>query len=146
MNRIMWIIFVLLFVSMSFAVEREKTTKQEKTTERKVIDVKREILTVYDTTGRVINQLRDAKGWHKISGTVTLTSGVDTVNINISKVNGRQDLSFTSASTYSGRAWSTDIANRAKGYTILPLSGTQFVVVSSDNTDTATINFVVEGE
>lgn len=142
----MWIIFVLLFVPMSFAVEREKTVKREKTTERKVIDVKREILTVYDTTGRVINQLRDAKGWHKVSGTVTLVSGVDTVNINTSKVNGRQDLSFTSTSTYSGRAWSTNIANRAKVYTILPLSGTQFVVVSSDNTDTATINFVVEGE
>ena len=144
MNRIMWVIFVLVFVSFSSAVERENTT--EKKTDRKVMDVKREILTVYDTTGRVVNQAQDAKGWHKVSGTVTLVSGVDTVSVNTSKVNGRQDLSFTSASTYSGRAWSTDIANRAKVYTILPLSGTQFVVVSSDNTDTATINFVVEGE
>jgi hypothetical protein len=140
MNRITWILFVLLLVPITFAVEVKKTE------DRKNTDTKREILTVYDTAGRVVNQAQDSKGWHRVSGTVKLVAGVDTVTINTSKANGRQDSSFKSASTYYGRGQSSDIANRAKVYSILPLSGTRFVVVSSDDTDTATINFVVEGE
>ncbi len=110
------------------------------------LEMKREILTVYNSTGRVVNQYEDAKGFHRISGLAKLVAGVDTINLNTNVTNGLQDLSFRADSTYNGLAWSSVIGNRAKTYSILPVNGTQFIVISSDATDTATIRWQVAGE
>ena len=108
--------------------------------------VKRQIKTRYDINGRPVNQSQDAKGFHRIVGSCTLSSGVDTISLNTSTADGRNDISFISSSTFSGTVWSANIANRSKTYSIMPLSGTRFVVVSSDTGDTAAVQFVVEGE
>ncbi len=107
--------------------------------------VKGQVKTIYDITGRVVNQSEDAKGFHRVFGFTKLVAGLDTVNLNTTIVNGLQDVSFISVSTYWGRAWSLDPANDST-YKVIPLSGSRFIVKSSGETDTATINFVVEGE
>lgn len=109
------------------------------------VKVKRQVRTVYDINGRVVNQAQDAKGFHRVSGSTKLVAGVDTVTLNSGTVNGKQDISFTGAGTYWGRAWSLTPTNDST-YKVVPISGTQFLIKSSGGTDTATVNFVVEGE
>ncbi len=107
--------------------------------------VKGEIKTIYTIGGRPINQSVDAKGLHRVFGSTKLTAGVDTLILNTAIGGGLQDVSFISSSTYWGRAWSLDPANDST-YKVIPLSGNKFIVKSSGGTDTATVNFVVEGE
>jgi len=103
------------------------------------------VRTVYDVEGRPINQSQEAKGYHRVAGKATLKNGVDTVTINTSTADGRQDMSFLGDSTYSGMAWSLDAGNGNR-YWIVPIGGNKFVVMSSDTTDNATVRFQVEGE
>ena len=108
--------------------------------------VKGEIKTVYDvTTGRPVNQSQDAKGYHWGIGTVKLVTGRASVSINTSTADEAQDMSFISASTYRGSVWSSDTSN-AFTYTVRPIDGQQFLIVSSSGTDTSTVNYFVEGE
>lgn len=109
-------------------------------------DAQRKTKTIYDVLGRAKNQGFDNKGLHRITGSCTLTNGVDTVTLNSSPADGKNDVTFLSDTTYSGRVWSTNIDNRANRYYIIPISGKQFIVVSSDAADTATVRYIVEGE
>lgn len=106
----------------------------------------KQLRTTYTRDGLPINRGAVAKGFHRVAGETTLVAGVDTVSLNTSIQGGKQDISFTDATSYSGRAWSMDLANRAKVYSVLPISGSKFVVVSSSGTDTVTVKYVLEGE
>lgn len=112
---------------------------------RQVEIVKGQIKTNYDITGRPVNQAEDAKGRHRVLGSATLVNGVDTISLNTSTQNGRQDVSFIDNSTYFGQAWIVG-GNGGKTYEIRAIAGNKFVIVSSDTTDTNTVNFQVEGE
>jgi len=103
-----------------------------------------EILTTYSPDGEPIHQSQDAKGWHRQFGAATLDNGRAIVNLNSSPAEGKQDVSFMADSTYRGVAWSLDTTN-TNIYWIIPLSGTQILVKSSDNADTATVRFLLEG-
>ncbi len=108
-------------------------------------DTEGKVKTVYDINGRPVNQSQDAKGLHRVSGTVKLVAGLSTVTLNTNISNGRQDISFISESTYRGQVWVSDTSN-SNIYGIYPQSGTQFIIVSSDAADTNTVNYWVEGE
>ena len=79
--------------------------------------VEKKVKTVYDHNGRPINQGQDRKGWHRVGGSVTLSSGRAIVTLNTSAAEGRQDVGFISDSTYAGTAWSLD-TNNGKTYKI----------------------------
>jgi hypothetical protein len=112
---------------------------------RQVDRLDKRIKTTYSILGRVVNQAQNAKGLHRVSGNTKLVAGVDTITLNVSTALGRQDVSYLSSSSYRGWAWSLDPANDST-YKVVPLSGTQFLIKSSGGTDTATVQFVVEGE
>ncbi len=105
------------------------------------------VKTVYDIgTGRPVNQSEHAKGYHRAVREIKLGgSGYDTITVNSSISDGRQDLSFIDHTTYFGRVWSLDADNESS-YRIIPISGTQFIIISSDSTDTGTVRVMVEGE
>lgn len=104
------------------------------------------VKTRYDISGRPVNQGQNLKGFHRVVGSCKLVSGIYTVTLNSSTAESRQDISFTNATTYSGRAWTLNVADRSKIYSVKPISGIKFNVVSSDTADTATVQFEVEGE
>lgn len=101
------------------------------------------IKTVYSTSGRPVNQSEQAKGWHRVSDSVQLSAGQTTVTLNTSTENGAYDVSFLNFGTYHGQAHSSDTS---KTYRVIPLTGSQFLIKSSDGSDTATVYFTVEGE
>jgi len=107
--------------------------------------VEGKIKTIYGPDGRPINQSETAKGWHQVAGTVKLSYGWGSVTLNTSTVDQKQDVSFLDSTSYRGLAWSLD-TNNTNTYTVIPRSGTRFVVRSSVRSDTATINYRVEGE
>lgn len=106
---------------------------------------KGEILTTYDADGTPVNQGIERKGYHRVTGQKTLINGRATVHMNTSIEGGRRDVSFLSASSYRGYAWSTDTTN-SNTYIVYPLTGRMAQIRSSDSTDTATINYALEGE
>ncbi len=143
MRRFLCVLALLLLGA--FAIVAADSTKAP-TVKEVVKQSEQKIKTRYSISGDVVNQAQNAKGYHRVTGTATLANGVDTVVLNASVSNGRQDVSFLADSTYFGTAWPLSISHRSKRYSVLPLSGTRFVVVSSDSTDTATVRFQVEGE
>lgn len=108
-------------------------------------DVERKLTTAYDIDGRPFNQSQDNPGLHTIFGTAKLSSGVDTVTLNTSVSDGRQNISFLGDSTYSGVVIPITAADTDR-YWIVPLSGNQFIIKSSDAADTSTVRFKVEGQ
>ncbi len=106
----------------------------------------KKIRTIYKSNGLPINRGFDGKGFHRVSGKSTLVSGVDTVTLNTDVGGGKSDISFSDSLSYWGRAWAASLAHRANTYSILPLTGSKFVVVSSSDTDTAAVNYSVEGD
>ena len=105
----------------------------------------KKIKTVYDINGRPVQQSESNKGWHRVSGSATLSSGKATISLNTSTANGKQDISFLADTTYFGSAWSTDTTSVYR-YRINPLSGTQFMIISDSSNDTSTVQFLVEGQ
>lgn len=109
-------------------------------------DIEGKVKTVYGTDGRPINQSENSKGYHRVSGSCKLKgTGVDTVSLNSSIADGRQDITFIGQSTYFGQAWSLSSAN-GNTYRVIPIGGNKFEIRSSSSTDTNTVNFQVEGE
>ena len=130
------------------AFEEARKRREEKKLRRLIQDeikkLQGEILTTYSTGGEPIYQSQDSKGWHRQLGAVKLEDGLATINLNTSPSEGKQDVSYMADSTYRGVAWSLDSAN-TKTYWIIPLSATEALIKSSDNTDTATVKFLLEG-
>lgn len=112
---------------------------------RTVVDLKRRVATTYDTTGVPLFQSQIAKGWHRVSGEVTLVSGKASVTFNSSPLTGRQDVSFQDSTSYRGHAWSLDTTN-TNTYRLYPVSGTRCIILSSDGADAGTVRFVAEGD
>lgn len=108
-------------------------------------DLEWRLKTTYTPDGRPVNQGIDAKGLHYVAGNVKLVSGRAIVELNTSTSEGRQDVSFIGATTYSGVAWSTDTSN-ANSYSVMPMSGIKFLVRSSSGTDTMTVYYRITGE
>lgn len=140
MRRNIIVIVLCVAICCPLAGEVEDTTKavQSKSVERK-------IKTIYDMNGRPVNQGQDRKGWHQVTGSTNLSSGKATMTVNTSTSLGRQDVSFLSPLTYRGFAWSLDTTNTNR-YWVVPLTGKTFMVKSSDGSDTATVQWKVEGE
>jgi len=107
--------------------------------------LERGLTTAYDETGRPLFQSQDNRGWHRVIGTATMVSGRDTVALNTSFADGRQDISYHSGSSYGGFAWSTSESNTAT-YRVIPLSGKSVLILSSSGSDTATVKFLIEGQ
>ena len=107
--------------------------------------VEKKIKTTYDQYGRPKNQGEVRKGQHRVTGSVALSSGKATITVNTSTVEGRQVVGFIDSTTYRGVSWSLDTTNTNR-YWIVPLSGNKFMVISSDITDSANIQWKVEGE
>lgn len=143
----------LVIVQLIFSQELPRTFKlpdsqpvidkkiQDQTT---LLDLK--LRTIYGVDGLPFNRGIGAAGFHRVSGVCKLVAGVDTVILNTSISDGKNDISFTDSTTFHGTAWSMALGNRGNVYTVLPLSPIKFVVVSSDVTDTATILFSLEGD
>lgn len=147
MNRLVEIaIIVILLCLMVLLALCTKTFGEEKPVDEQVKKAKNEILTTYTKDGRPANQGQHQKGRHYVAGSSVLSSGVDTVALNTSITEGRQDVSFKDSSSYGGRVTPISLVHRSKNYWVKPLSGKRFVVVSSDEADTATVNWIVEGE
>lgn len=123
------------------------TTKQvdQQHYSKMLIDIKRPLLTTYDTEGRPRFQSQIAKGFHRVEGEVTLSSGKANVTFNNSPLTGRQDVSFQDSSSYRGHAWSLDTTN-TNTYRLYPVSGTRCIILSSDGADASTVRFVAEGD
>ncbi len=107
--------------------------------------VEKKVKTTYDEYGRPINQGQVRKGQHRVTGSIRLSSGKATVTVNTSPAQGRQSVGFLSSTTYRGVAWSLDTTNTNR-YWVVPLTGKTFMVKSSDGSDTATVQWKVEGE
>lgn len=126
-------------------VARDSSVQQERQSDylRKQIELK--VKTVYSVDGRPVNQALDAKGYHRITDSVKLVAGRANITLNTSTSDGKQDVSFLSWSTYAGQAWSRDTL-ATNTYQIIQITGSRFVVKSSDSADTSTVYFRVEGE
>lgn len=108
-------------------------------------DAKNEILTVYGSDGRPLYQSQDSKGWHRVIGSVTLSSGEATVTLNTSTSDGRQNISFQSSTSYRGYVNTVVDADKVNIYSISQNSGTSFDVFSDDGSDNSTVYYIVEG-
>ena len=82
---------------------------------------------------------------HDVQGECKLVAGVDTVIVNTNTSPGFANMEYKSKDTYSGYAFPL-ISGSGNTYQVIPISGSKFIVESSDNTDTATVRFLVEGE
>ena len=109
------------------------------------------VKTVYDITGRPVNQSEDAKGFHRVADSVTLTAGSAQITLNTSTADGKQDVSFIGSSTYNGSAWTTDSTSN-NTYKVYPLTSYIFKIKSYDSTgsfdatDVSTVYYRLEGE
>lgn len=103
------------------------------------------VRTRYGADGRPANQVQQNKGLHQVVGLAALASGRVTITLNTSTVDGRQDVSFMSDSTYRGIAWSMDTSN-TNTYKVYALTGSTILIKSSDGADTSTILYRLEGE
>lgn len=135
-------ILLLMFIGGALSQAQDTTRRVPGQT---LIDVKRPILTTYDTDGRPVFQSQIAKGFHRVEGEVTLVSGKASVTFNNSPLIGRQDISFQDSTSYRGYAWSLDTTN-TNTYRLYPVSGTRCIILSSDGADVGTVRFVVEGD
>jgi len=140
------ITFFISVLSASAAAEKADTAKA--IVEIKGVDEKKilgKVKTIYTIQGRPTFQHRAAKGWHQVADAVKLVAGRATVTLNTSTAEGRQDISFFDKTSYRGLAFSLDTLNTFT-YSVIPLNGKQFMIKSTNETDTATVNFVVDGE
>ena len=136
-------IFFVVLIAAPITLCVTDSTKKDVTVES-AEDIEGRVKTVYGTDGRPVNQSQYAKGKHTVSGIATMVNGVDTITVNTSTAKGGQDVSFIDNLTYDGTARAV-VAN-GHTYTVIPISGKKFVVVSSDSLDTASVRFTVEGE
>lgn len=93
--------------------------------------------------GRPI-QGQNNPGHHRVQGSAALSSGQVIIDLPTSVGAGRNDMSFIDLN-YVGHARSTDTAN-TNTYTVYALSKNKILIKSSSGTDTATVNFTVEGQ
>lgn len=109
------------------------------------------VKTVYDITGRPVNQSEDAKGFHRVADSVKLVAGSALITLNTSTADGKQDMSFIGPSTYNGFAWKSDSTANNR-YEVIPLTSTIFKIKSRDSTgvfdatDVSTVYYRLEGE
>jgi hypothetical protein len=147
MNRIIYsypflIFLIVLFVGCLCLLGVQIAAQQDSV---RTLEIEGRVKTVYGTDGRPVNQSQDAKGFHRVTGSVKLASGRAILSFNSSTENGKQDVSFISASTYIGKLSVTDTTN-SYTYYFYPLSGKQAMIKSSSGTDTTTVHFIVERE
>lgn len=146
----MKVLVIILLASFAIAADVPDTAKVisrvdiERLIQERIDQLRLEILTTYDTTGGVFAQSQNSKGWHRTFGTVTLVDGEAVVTLNVSPQSGKQVIEFMGDSTYRGHAWSLDTSN-GQTYRVYPQAGGQCLIKSSDTTDTATVNFLLEG-
>lgn len=142
--RISVMVAVLFLLSLTISAQLLPTSPVVPTTQDAKIEGR--VKTRFGIDGRPVNQKENAKGLHRVVGSTKLIDGVATITLNSDASDGKQDVTFIDSLTYSGKAWTRLLSNRAKNYTIIPLTGKTFQVVSSDVSDTSTIHFEVEGE
>lgn len=140
------LILVLVLSASAFSQIRDtiKQPSKERHLQR-LIDIKRPLLTTYDTDGHPLFRSQVAKGWHRVSGEVTLSSGKASVTFNNSPLMGKQNVSFQDSSSYRGHAWSLDTTN-TNTYRLYPVSGVRCIILSSDGADAGTVRFLAEGD
>lgn len=146
----MKVLVLILLASFAIAADAPDSVKSismvdvERLIQERIDQLRLEILTTYDTSGRVFAPSQNSKGWHRTIGTVKLVDGEAVVTLNVSPQSGKQDINFMGDSTYRGHAWSLDTSN-GQTYRVYPQSGGQCLIKSADPTDTATVNFLLEG-
>lgn len=115
---------------------------------KKVSQLQQRLNSKYATDGSVFNEgsTQDAGfSGHGIQGICKLVNGVDTITLNTNTTSGLANIEYKSDSTYSGVAFPL-VSGTGNTYQIIPIAGNKFIIESSDNTDTATVRFSVEGE
>ncbi len=132
-----WIATVMIIVAILAMLEIKPGYTHEDTEGR--------VKTQYGIDGTPINRGEGAKGFHRVTGKVKLASGQAVITISTTIVLGKQDLSFANDSSYSINVWVADTSN-TDSYTGYPMSGTQFLIKSSNGSDTATVHYRAEGE
>ncbi len=135
---------------LSSAEKKDDEVKKDTVTVEAEVDKKENIegaiKTRYDVQGRPVNQRLNAKGMHQVVDVCKLVGGVDTISLNTSTAKGRMDISFLNSASYHGTVTPLTLSSRGNTYTLIPISGKRFIVVSSDVTDTATVRFALKGE
>lgn len=115
---------------------------------KKVSQIQQRLNSKYASDGSVFNEgaTQDAgfRG-HGVQGFCKLVNGIDTVTLNTDTSPGLANIEYKSDSTYSGVAFPL-VSGTGNTYHVIPIAGNKFIVESSDNTDTATVRFSVEGE
>jgi len=122
--------------------------------EARVERLEKDIGASYNSTGERSFSLEPGVGrgrgraFHTVSDTVRLSSGSAVVTISSSPgFGGSADVSFRSGSSYSGVAFVTDtsLASQAQ-YSVVPIDGSTFKLVSTLAGDSALIRYILRGE
>ena len=145
-----YILFLfLLLVPIAWSADTKKAEKRSSEIKKLGAEIKRlkgQVQTIYEIgSGRPAQQGIFQKGLHSAQDQITLVAGRAIVEVNTSIQEGKQDLSFVDKDSYRGWAWTTDSTDTNR-YTVIPLSGTKFLIRSSDPADASTINYMVTGD
>lgn len=152
------VVFAVLFLAFILGViapmaqENEQAPPPQVTIEEfealreRVARLEGQVSTRYDTDGLPVNQGQDRKAYRRIVGEAQLDSGKVTINIETQPDADRQSISFISAETFHGIAWSIDTTNTNQ-YVLYPVDDKNFMIKClTDALDSSTVKFQVEGE
>ena len=137
--------FWIVLMCVSLALAAADTTRVAKPAVPDARKITGEIKTVFGIDGRPVNQSQTSKGFHRVTGTTRLVNGRATIRLNTRTVEGRQDVTFLSKNTFKGIITVLDTTN-GKSYRVVPLSAKEAYIISTDSTDTQTVNYTLEGE
>lgn len=142
---ILYILFTCLCGSSLVAAKEDSVKVEENLVieEESARRVEQKIRTIYGTDGHPYSQSERNKGLHQVWGTGKMSNGIDTIEINTSPRDGRQDVSFEGEAAYFGTVRAFIVNGNT--YTVIPIDGEKFVIQSSDTTDTASVRFKLEG-
>lgn len=104
--------------------------------------------TWYTPSGEIYREGEDIVepySFRRVAGLCKLVAGVDTITLNTTPSGGAAVVGFLAANSYFGYANPVNAGGTAS-YRVVPLSANKFCIESSDNTDTATVRFIIQGE
>lgn len=110
------------------------------------LNIKDEIVTIYDADGRVVGQSQDNKGMHWIIGHITLSNGQADVHLNTSTAESKQDVSFQNKLSYGGYVWTNGASQKTYIYTLTALSATHIRIYSSNTSDNSIVHYMLGGQ
>ena len=126
-----WVLALVILLSLVPVLHATDTTEAK-------------VKTVYEASGRPVDQSQTSKGFHTLRMSLKLSGGRGQILLNTSTANGKQDVSFKDRYSFKGQVAISDTSN-TKTYKVVPISGAKIYVLSSDITDTSTVTVWLEG-